>query len=447
MVSGNQPDDGIARLWADKGDEVHRKDALHSLWGRAYAFGGNQAAVFLMAKVMPLLLFEEHWPRVEPYTEIAMDELRENLDNLFRPDGGYLESMGYMDYTIACALPSYMAYSAARDLPISRIIPENVKKSARFGEIVYSTNRDPQRNVVSFGQTNHLSFNAPERTLFMAAACPGTIWERFVDPTALEGDILDPALWRLSRQVQLSGKYPPLTPFTEIPSIGAVNSFRKTKSGGMSKILLMGYAPMGKREEDVGKFIIEYDGDSFADAMTGRMAPFYATAEFQNMLVPTGTGTAPHPIVYTKLEREEKRFLPAASGNEKSFRAAISNLGDSWDDGHFARWERSIDSPTPEAVTITDDYELGSESTGVDFTWITALPTELKEDRVLIAGDCGSRCELTWNEGCTATVERFRPSDPVYEGMFADKGREFSRIRIHREGKKGTVIVNAQFSR
>ena len=423
------------------------KDALHSLWARANAFGGNQAAVFLMAKVMPLLLFEHNWPRVAPYTEIAMDELRENLDHLFRPDGGYLESMGYMDYTLACALPSYMAYSAARDLPIARIIPDNVKQSARFGEIIYSTNKHPRRNVVSFGQTNYLSFDAPERTLFMAAACPRSVWERFVDRAALEGDVLDPALWRLSRQVQLSGDYPPLTALTEIPSIGAVNAFRKTESGELSKILLMGFAPMGKREQDIGKFIIEYDGDSFADAMPCRMAPFYATAEFQNLLVPTGMESAPHPIVYTTLKREDKRFIPAAAGDEASFRATIPNLADSWDPGYFRRWQRTMDSPAPETVTITDEYELGEKPTGVAFTWITALPTELSEGSIVITGEYGSRCQLSWNEGCSAEIERFTPSDPVYQGMYIDDDRQFSRVRIHREGKKGTVIVKARFGR
>ncbi|MDP6780054.1 MAG: hypothetical protein QGI83_25090, partial [Candidatus Latescibacteria bacterium] len=263
---------------------------------------------------------------------------------------------------------------------------------------------------------------------------------------ALEGDVLEPTLWRLSRQVQLSGEYPPLTPLTEIPSIGAVNSYRKTESGGMSKVLLMGFAPMGKREEDIGKFIIEYDGDSFADAMTARKAPLSASAEFQNMLVPTGTGSAPHPIAYTRLSREEKRFVPDASGDEASFRATIPNLADSWDPDDFRRWERTIDSPTPETVTITDEYELGAKPTGVDFTWITALPAEVSGDRIVITGDYGSRCELTWNEGCTARVERFTPSDPVYEGMYVDRDREFSRILIHRDGKKGTVVVNAKLS-
>ena len=422
------------------------KDAMHSLWARAYAFEMNQAAVFLMGKVFPLLLFERHWPRVEPYTDIALAELNENMDNLFRPDGGYTESTGYMDYTIACALPSYMAYSAARDLPITQIMAENVKKSAGFGEIIYSTNRNPRRNVVSFGETRTLSFDAPDRTLFMAAACPGTIWERFVDPDALKGEVLRPELWRLSRQVSATGEVPPLTPFTEIPSIGAVNAFRETASGGASKVLFMGYAPMGKREEDVGKFIVEYDGDSYADGLTGRVAPFYATAEFQNLLIPTGTGSAPHPVRYSTLTRKGLTFIPDATGDERAFTASMANLGDSWDEEYFRGWKRTINSPTPETITITDDYELGHRPTGVDFTWVTTLPAEVKGDAVVITGDYGSRCELTWNEGCTASVERFSPADAVYEGMFIDEGREFSRIRIHREGKEGVVIVNVKLS-
>lgn len=124
----------------------------------------------------------------------------------------------------------------------------------------------------------------------------------------------------------------------------------------------------------------------------------------------------------------------------------MPNLGDSWEDDYFLRWERTIESPTPEAITITDEYELGSEPTGVGFTWVTTLPAEVGGDAVVITGDYGSRCELTWNDGCTAAVERFTPADAVYEGMFIDEGREFSRIRIHREGKEGVVIVNAKLS-
>lgn len=420
------------------------KEALHSLWARP-AFGGNQAAVFLMAKVMPLLLFEKFWPRVKPYTEIAMDELREGMDTIFRTDGGYLESMGYFDYTISCVIPSYMAYSAARNLPLSKVIPENIKKSTKFAEIVYSTSKNPQRNVVSFGQTVNLSFSVPQRTLFMAAACPDTIYERFVDLKKTGNTKSDPLLWRLRRQVKLTGKYPELTTFVEVPSIGSVNSYRKTASGGISKVMFMGFAPMGKRDEDIGKFIIEYNGDAFADAMTARLAPYYGTAEFQNLLIPTGSGKVFHPIKYTTLKREHKKFIPKASGDEKSFKASIGNLAQSFDGKYFKKWSRSIDSPNPESVTITDDYELGSAATGVDFTWITTLAAEVKGNKIVISGDYGNVCELSWNSPCKASVERFSPSAAVYKGMFIDKKRKFSRIKIHRNGKNGQIIVKAKF--
>lgn len=110
---------------------------------------------------------------------------------------------------------------------------------------------------------------------------------------------------------------------------------------------------------------------------------------------------------------------------ERTFHAQIDTAPDG--NGHDKEWFRIWDSPSPDVLTIRDEYEL-AKGDAVEFYWQTNLPVEQTDSVVTIRGDRGL-VTLSIPPDCTVRIDRL----PLAEGA------EHTRIAIHKPAPSGTM--------
>jgi hypothetical protein len=197
------------------------------------------------------------------------------------------------------------------------------------------------------------------------------------------------------------------------------------------KIFVMGNkADAGHTHEDKGSFVLEYAGQAFAmDLGIGDYGnPIHVTykhCQRHNMLVPVGMGERAHPL--NPLPFNVK---PKGEGNERSFHARI-DATPGWN-GYYKKWIRTWDSPSPDTLTIRDEYEL-AQGDAVEFYWQTNLPIGQTKEGITIQGDRGVAI-LSIPEDCAVRIDRLPLAD----------GGEHTRITIGKLSPSGTLEVTVR---
>jgi len=130
---------------------------------------------------------------------------------------------------------------------------------------------------------------------------------------------------------------------------------------------------------------------------------------------------------------ERNSMRPEAKGDEEKFRATV-DASKSWAPEYFGKWIRSIDSPNPNELTISDDYTLGSNATGVAFIWNTYLACKVEGNKIAVSGEYGSKCEITAPEDCAITLDEFSPGAEALKGMALPLDHKCTRIIIKKAG-------------
>ena len=395
-------------------------------WKWGYIYHCNQLAAFNYGRVASYLLFEQHWGHVKPYTKIAMDNLDEAMRHSFSENGGYLESPNYLEYTLYCAQRSYLVYANMRNKKLSEVVPECMKKSGNFAQAIISTSKRPGHQIIPFGQSAKWTI----ATAFIAAMAPDSAWVNIMDksktPRRDYGNVYS---WIFLRMVPR--EHVKLKPFILLDKAGLVSSLRYYKKQAV-KILFLGFNDkVGKRNEDIGSFVLEFAGNTFfMDPPVYRSKNgWHSACQWHNMLVPYGKKEY-HPMFFTKLWGPlAKRMAPKdCSGDEKSFYAKV-NVGRSWNKG-IRKHIREINSPSPNIVKIIDTYKLRNKAEGVNFYLQTYLPVEIKNNTIIVNGEFGGQAEIAIPAGCKATLEKY--------SLQRVKG-QCTRICISKPGKSGTL--------
>ena len=419
----------------------------YSMWARSFGWHSNQGMVFLRGKMGALLVFDKVWPRVDPMVQNTKADADYVMNNLFRPDGSYMESYAYMSYTISVTAPLYEMYAHMSGKPLTEVLPENLSKSGGFADVICSTNRHPDRAIIASGQAHNWKSMRPLWAAFMAAAVPDSMWVNLYK--RIGEDEMDKwypypglghgiRLQKLNELAAASEEAEP-QPLVVLKDSGLASSTRYL-NGEPVKIVIVGDAAgMGKKHYDVGSFVLEFAGDTFAMDMpvyTG----LYTEAQYHNMLVAIGAdGRFTNSLYFTdsSLRRDADRRnsqRPEATGDPTSFSGKV-NPTVCWEQENLQKWVRTIESPTPDIVTIADEYQLGTSATGVAFIWVTYLPVELQGDRVLITSEYGGRAELTIPPGCDVEVEKLNPGAAALKGMALPEDHECTRIIIRKAGE------------
>ncbi len=142
----------------------------------------------------------------------------------------------------------------------------------------------------------------------------------------------------------------------------------------------------------------------------------YKHCQRHNMLVPTGLAERPHPPSPLEVD-----ITPKGSGDDTAFHATM-DVTPGWEK-HYKKWTRTWDSPTPNTLTIRDEYERVKDG-----------PVEVNGPVVTITGKKGI-VRLTIPKDCTVEVEEL----PAYESTQ-------HRIAVTRAAPSGILEIKVDLS-
>jgi len=380
-------------------------------WRHEYIFHCNQLAYFNTGRMYAYLVLERQWPRVKPYTDLAYRDAIDNLETVIEPDGGSLEGPSYLNPTIRENYHVLKHYARARGRNLSELIPPIVKRTANYAAVVASTTTDDVIAVCDSGP----SFRSDTLDV-LTELMPDSYWTTLYHKKQVAQG-LSPSV----------NPGPPLPAYIALPEIGYIASTR-TLGDERVKILIMGNkANAGHTHEDKGSFVLEYAGQAFAMDLgisdyDDPIHLVYKHCQRHNMLVPLGMTDRAAP--QNPLPFDVK---PTGEGDERAFHAQI-DATPGWNE-YYKKWVRTWDSPSPDVLTIRDEYELG-KGTAVEFYWQTHLSVEQTDIGITIRGDKGL-ASLTVPSDCTVRLDRL----PLAEDA------AYTRIAIRKPAPRGTLEV------
>lgn len=419
-----------------------------STWKHEYIHHCNQLPWFSPGRLLGYTVLEQTMPRVEPYTELAIKDLIDSMQHTILPDGGFLEGPMYFAWTVRqCAISLYY-YARRRGIEFSSIMPDNLKRTAAFAEALASTADDTLMILVC----DAIYINQ-EALAYLAALMPDSEWVNlFRKSLRVVGGIPDtlPAYLLESSIPAASAER---SSFVQLPNMGLMSSLRRHE-GEYVKLLLMGnHAKADHTHEDKGHFVLEFAGDTFAMEpgscdYSNPLAEVLKHTQRHNMLSPVGMDERPRPQNPLPFD-----VIPQGSGDETSFHAQI-DATPGWE-AYYRKWIRTWDSPTPNELTITDEYEL-ERGTGVEFYWSTPLAAEVEGSTVVLRGNRGL-ARIAVPEGCTVRIDRLPLFSEDYKAVIEQRKEmqcgcmPFSsvqtRIAIGRSGTTGTMRIHVSLER
>lgn len=387
----------------------------------------NQLGWFSPGRVGAYLVLEQEWPRVKPYTDLAIADLSASVHNVILEDGGYDEGICYLGAVARNAADSYAMYSRVRGIPYAELIPKPLLRTGSMAAAFLSTDDNREFVMISDSKKNCAGDNYLG---YMAQIMPNTAWRNAYLKIV---ERQEGAFTTVGKLAQSSVPSEPikLPPVIKMDSLKFLSSTRQFNGETTKLFILGGPKSQGHAHEDKGSFILEFAGQTFADdlGIDNYGTPLSWEGKYasrHNMLVPYGVDRrlAPAHILPEAVE-------PFGQGDETFFKASIDPTS-SWQ-GIYKKWHRRFDSPNPNILTITDEYQL-NEGQGVIFYWNTMLPVELTKDGFVITGKRG-RVVVTMPEGTSIELEALA-APMVFDG------KKNNRIAIKKVGKSGSLKMS-----
>jgi len=425
-------------------------------WWWEYIFHCNQLAWFAPGRILGYLLLERTMPvrgenylppspsRVAAYTELAVQDLVESLNRCLLPDGGYVEGPTYFTWVARQAFVALHLYARARGQALGELMPPAMRATALMAEMLFST--DDHQDVIPICDA---MFAFPEALAHLAAFMPDSHWVT-IYRKQLRRAGASPSLLAMALEPRIPAAGPALRPFVDMPATGMTCSVRRLGSEYVKLFLMGNKAGAGHTHEDKGSFVLEFSGDTFAAdfGVTDYSNPIVEelkTAQRHNMLTPWSADTRPQP------ERPVNADIHAVGrGDETVFHATMDATA-GWK-GWFKRWHRTWDSPTPDTLTITDDWAV-ERGEGVVFHWTTPLPMRREGNTVIIEGRRG-RAEITVPAGTEAVIEQLPLVTPERRAIDAlrremvrfglNHAETQPRLTIRQRGASGTLAVQVR---
>lgn len=425
-------------------------------WWWEYLFHCNQLAWFAPGKILGSLLLERTMPirhegyqvkstsRVAPYTDLSIQDLLENLNNCLQTDGGYVEGPTYFTWVARQAFVSLHLYARARGQSLQELMPEAMKATALMAEVLYSTADDLDMLPICDAM-----FAFPEALAHLAAFLPESHWVT-VYRKQLRRAGAAPSILALAVSTQIPEEGPPLRPFVDMTATGMTASVRRIGEEFVKLFLMGNKDGAGHTHEDKGGFILEFAGDSFAMDFgvvdySNPLVEELKTAQRHNMLTPWSLAQRPHPANPIKAD-----IRATASGDETRFHATMDATA-GWE-GWFKYWHRTWDSPSPETLIITDDWEI-EKGEGAIFHWTTPLPMRRAGDLIIIEGRRG-RAEITLPPDTVVEIEEL-PLLNADRRAIDEQRRELvryginhattqPRLTIKQSGRKGVLRIQVK---
>ncbi len=426
-----------------------------AVWKWEYMFYTNQLAWIAPARLYSLLVLEQTMParqdphprppsRVAPHTDDAWHNLQENLSRCLLADGGYLEGPMYFSWVARQAALGTHLYARARRQQVRDIVSPALLKTGRFAEMLLST--DDNRDMILICDA---AFISGEGAAFLAWLMPDSHWVT-IYRKQLKRCGSAPLLLALRYASEVPEKGPELSPFLDMLDNGLMCSVRKL-GPEIVKLFLMGnLAGGGHQHEDKGNFILECAGDSFTFDFgvvdyANPVTELLKTAQRHNLLTPWCDTERPKPQNPMPVD-----VKPQGRGDAVQFHASM-DLAAGWN-GWYKQWKRTWDSPTPDVVTITDEWAL-NRGEGVIFHWTTTLPMRIAGDEVIVEGRRAC-AHIRIPAGTEARIEQLPLQDPRRTEAEATR-RDIAQFGLHpaetqplltfrQRGQSGTMRVEVR---
>jgi len=447
----------LLRRLAEEGQGTNN----YNTWWHVYIFWCNQTAWFMPGRMYAYLVLERALPprkelypqpgisRVAPYTDLALADLQDNLAEILLPDGGYTEGPMYFTFTARQALITYYYYARARGIDPRSLVPPALRATAVMAATLVSTADDSAMITICDAQ-----YIPQEGAAFLAWLMPDSHWTTVYHKTLVRtgGQPMSLLTQNLSRGIPVMG--PEYKPVVSMPTIGQMASHRRFGNEWIKLFLMGNQSGASHTHEDKGSFVLEFAGDSFAKDFgicdySNPMADMMKHAQRHNMLVPlTERGARPKPQNPIMAD-----LTPQGHGDADSFHATME-LTAGWE-GWFSQWNRTWDAPSPESLTITDDWSI-DQGDGVVFHWTTPLPITLDASRrtAKIEGRRGI-ATLTWDDSIEAVVEELPLQAPVWIDVLKERKEAYfsttplpekqPRLSLIQRGKYGRLCVHVTF--
>jgi len=408
-------------------------------WKYDYIFDCNQLAWFTPGRMLALGVLHRHWPRVRSYLDIAYRELCESLERSILPDGGYVEGPTYFRCVGRDAGLGVYTYSRAIGKPMAELLPEPMRRCGDFAEALISTDGEEDMIPICDGRSRHEVLSQA----IMAELLPESAWTQMLHKTiartggwpindwsqVVVAPVMADAAIAWGLIAQMPDAVPEPRAFVHLPAMGPLASQRRLGNDWVKLFIQGNHAGAGHTHEDKGSFVLEFAGETFAldpgsCDYSHPLSQIVQKCERHNMLVPYGMAERPHPAC--PLPHNVK---PAGTGDATAFRAEI-DATPGWEN-YYRRWRRTWESPTPDVLIITDDYELAAGD-GVEFLWQTRLPVSLVGRRAVITGARGC-AELEAPDSCVWRLDEL----PLMDGVQ-------HRLAFRRAGTTGLFSVKVQ---
>ena len=335
--------------------------------------------------------------------------------------------------------PVLEMYANARGKDIKKVIPSNMKNLGAFGDAFISTDRRGGVIPISSGQGNGRG-TSPTVNQFLARIAPDSQWVNLYNSLyRAKGDAM---FYNLSLRIyhnDVPRKMNPLKELVQLPIMGVAASHRYYR-GKIAKILVNGTKAKVQchRHNDRGSFVLEFAGDTFAADPGGQS---YADADgglvkrsdYHNMLIPS------KPLDNEPLAVATENVYPVGKGDKTSFHISMEAAPSSY--YYFTKWNRQIDSATPDVLQITDSYTLKAPYDAAKFIWITELPHKILPGNKVRLDGRDSYCIITVPAGMKIRSEvlTVRRKEKYTRLSFEKKGKSSSmqiRVRLYLKESK-----------
>ncbi len=380
-------------------------------WKHEYIHHTNQLAYFNQGRMYAYLVVEREYPRVKPYTDLALADTLGNIEDSILPDGGYAEGPSYFGAMARRNYKILRHYARARELDLPDLVPDALRSTGDYAEALASTTAD---DVIAVGDSEpHLDL---ETLGAMVELMPGSYWQTLLNKKR-----------RAEGKEPLPGKAPEPRPFVALPNLGYLSSYRMLNGLPVKLLILGNVSGADHAHEDKGSFVLEFGSEVFAmdlgsTSYSDPVHQLYKHAQRHNMLVPIGTDERPAPPI-----KLEANVIPAGKGNKKRFDARI-DAAPGWEP-YYERWIRTWSSPDPSTLVIEDDYALRN-GTGVSFLWQTTLPCRQDGREITITGMRGEVI-VTAPADCDITIESIPMADGAAQNRIAiTKHEEEDDLRV-----------------
>ena len=364
-------------------------------WKHEYIHHCNQLPAFSSGRIAAYGILLQSWPRVEPYLDLAADDLTASLTDTVLSDGGFVEGPAYFHYTMSRGLVALKYYARATGKTFLEVVPDAVISSSRFADAIYST--DPDQDHIAICDAH--AYTNTEFLARLASLMPESMWTTmYREKKARARTEVSPEEIVFDEQIPAKG--PVASSFVYLPEMRLASSCRM-HDGKTVKLLVLGNrGGAGHTHEDKGSFVLEYANCTIAmDPGICRydhpLTPVLKYAQRHNMLVPVG------------IEERARPDNPLgghvdidASGDGDQFHAKI-DCTPGWAK-YYRRWMREYESPRAAEIVIRDRYEL-LRGSGVAFLLQTIQPVNI-DGREVFVGKAEGMVSITAPENARISM-------------------------------------------